>query len=488
MDIYLALADVQETWDCETDYNPYSDYRGHYNDDDEEEQDLDATELIDSSTVLKHWIDRDNNPLNYRECLVSNKELGWTKANNELKPFQSEHEGFMGNYGNTLDRWYHRAAIILWQKQDHYPILFEMNPERVLNELLEMIRKKSNETIVSRIITSLLPCWSNYIQQHSQSKSHSTVFKLALYLNNPSLAQSMLFDFNMAILTPERAALFLNLQDAYGTPWCLKILKAWTKTKSSWGEDSKCKDIFATIKTFSSHQNHQALTSFLLSYQLEQIITEAILGKKEASRADLLEGLNKRMKEIKDFIKACLIVNNNAAYIKLLNHLLAHLELYPAIELVDSIHLLKENLKTDSLKKWHYQKLFNYVHHKLENEKRQGLRKVDDWSIHEVPSCDCQDCGTLTDFLKSKKINILTWPLGKERRKHLHRIIDDLNVPVSHQTEYTGSPHKLILKKTAKLHQEASLRFDRLKKALNQLTKLRLQSIAFAQNYSHFLE
>jgi hypothetical protein len=31
-----------------------------------------------------------------------------------LEPHSPEYEGYMGNYGNTMDRWYHRVTIVVW--------------------------------------------------------------------------------------------------------------------------------------------------------------------------------------------------------------------------------------------------------------------------------------------------------------------------------------------------------------------------------------
>ncbi len=31
----------------------------------------------------------------------------------DLKPYESEYEGYMGNWGTTLDRWYRRAAVVV---------------------------------------------------------------------------------------------------------------------------------------------------------------------------------------------------------------------------------------------------------------------------------------------------------------------------------------------------------------------------------------
>jgi hypothetical protein len=401
---------------------------------------------------------------------VSSQYIAWTKASNEFQPFDSEHEGYMGNYGNTMDRWYHRAAIILWQRKDHYPILFAMDPASVFSELLKLTRKKFQEAQVSQIISSLLPYWSQCVRRLNGSEICSSVFKIAIYLKDPQLAQSMAIGFDMGALNPERAKLFLSLQEAYGTPWCLNVLQAWSKPKDHWGTAPECKNIAEIIKTLSNSQNHKALSSFLLKYQFAKIIEDTEFYK-EYTRANLIAGTAERMKTVMGFIQACIIVNHQLIYTELLNHIMDHVELYPAITLVDITQHLKENLEVYDLKKWHYQKLFNYIQSLLENEKNLGLRKIDDWAIHEKPPCQCEDCGTLGEFLSSA-IKTLKWPLGKDRRKHIHNIIEGLSIPVLHQTEHTGSPHKLILTKTDKLYKDAALRFDNLKKALSRLAKL----------------
>jgi hypothetical protein len=35
----------------------------------------------------------------------------------DWKPTSKEFEGYTGNEGNTLDRWYHRSAIVLWHRE-----------------------------------------------------------------------------------------------------------------------------------------------------------------------------------------------------------------------------------------------------------------------------------------------------------------------------------------------------------------------------------
>ena len=41
----------------------------------------------------------------------------------DWKPTSEEFEGYTGNAGNTLDRWYHRSAIVVWRRDHHFEVV-----------------------------------------------------------------------------------------------------------------------------------------------------------------------------------------------------------------------------------------------------------------------------------------------------------------------------------------------------------------------------
>lgn len=41
----------------------------------------------------------------------------------DWKPTSEEFEGYTGNAGNTLDRWYHRSALVVWHRDHHFEIV-----------------------------------------------------------------------------------------------------------------------------------------------------------------------------------------------------------------------------------------------------------------------------------------------------------------------------------------------------------------------------
>ncbi len=42
----------------------------------------------------------------FRPLYIGEDEICWTKEKEYLEPYNTEYEGYMGNYGNTMDYWY----------------------------------------------------------------------------------------------------------------------------------------------------------------------------------------------------------------------------------------------------------------------------------------------------------------------------------------------------------------------------------------------
>ncbi|MFO1257730.1 MAG: 2OG-Fe(II) oxygenase [Gammaproteobacteria bacterium] len=476
LDIHLALAEVQETWDCESDGDDYY-YRRkkkRYYDEYEfgsktNEANVELVDLIQRNVTLSHWIDRAGVAVDLKSIGVAGAHLCWTKASDQFEPFQSEYEGFMGNYGNTMDRWYHRAAIILWQKKDHYSVLFQIDAGSVIEELSNLSKEEKGATRVAEIIHSLLPYWGR-VRHLGGIKPVSSVFRLAFYVNDPKLAEAMLKFYDISVLTPGMVRLFLSLKGSYGTPWCLSMLSTWTTSKDTWGYLEKCKDLSGVVRKISSTQDNVELTDWLLNFQLHKLKHEDSADR-EVSPAFLKESFSQRMEDVTDFVEACWIAEASKQYASLLEHVMCNPKLYPPFDLANIIFFLQERLNQSQLTAWSYNELFHYVFDCLNNEKALGLRDKDDWSIQEASSCSCSDCRVLYDFLKSSTVKEMRWPMGKDRRAHIHQIIDGLSIPVTHETEHAGSPHKLVLIKKDKLYHQAKKRYIEVEKLLSRLAQ-----------------
>jgi len=92
-----------------------------YDQDDHDEDDTsggdtqyEIQELIDSEVTLTHWTGPDGTRLEETSLSANSTEVCASTRSGDLTPHSSEYEGYMGNWGNTLERWYHRAAVAVW--------------------------------------------------------------------------------------------------------------------------------------------------------------------------------------------------------------------------------------------------------------------------------------------------------------------------------------------------------------------------------------
>ncbi len=75
-----------------------------------------------------------------------------------------------------------------------------------------------------------------------------------------------------------------------------------------------------------------------------------------------------------------------------------------------------------------------------------------DWTIAADTGCRCEHCRRLRDFCKDPAARVARFPLRKELRRHLHQTIDSRGLDIDHVTERRGSPFTLVCTKTRASH------------------------------------
>ena len=106
-------------------------------------------------------------------------------------------------------------------------------------------------------------------------------------------------------------------------------------------------------------------------------------------------------------------------------------------------------------------------------------RSPDDWSIDVPLQCKCELCAALSAFLRDRQRREYPWPLAKDRRQHIHHMLDSYDVPVTHVTTRRGSPYILVLTKQKALFERAGALRKRQKTLLSWLRKERSSFLAF---------
>ena len=71
-----------------------------------------------------------------------------------------------------------------------------------------------------------------------------------------------------------------------------------------------------------------------------------------------------------------------------------------------------------------------------------------DWVIEAAIPCTCPSCRLLESFCADPVETTLRLPLRKELRRHVHWIIEDHRLDLTHETERIGRPYTLVCTKT----------------------------------------
>ncbi|WP_178941504.1 hypothetical protein [endosymbiont of Lamellibrachia barhami] len=415
LEIYLALADIREMWDCEIDepgrgYGSRRRYWEYYDDeeleeDSDDEADVELLELIDDSTIIKHWRDAAGKPAGLPEWSVYGREICWTKATDEFSPFESEYEGFMGNWGNTMERWYHRAAIILWRREDRYAALLEIAPETMIRELLRMAEKKKTLQQAREITRHLLPDWSSSNHSRTVSSSFSPILRFALRLDEPDLTRELLYPLSSAILCPKNVPAMVRLQTAYGSP-LIDVMQRWLAPPAYERRKIPIDKLAQIIKRWVTHTPAKAelsslpaqtklipggckedeLTHWLMARQLGVLRQKHHDQAQSGSPVNHLNNASTRIAEITELLSAAFLSSDDGIFHETIDHLISDEKDYLIFDLIEISRFIKQQSYKREVTEAQSSRLLDFVRGKVTRALDSPPRKAGDWSITEAVS------------------------------------------------------------------------------------------------------
>ncbi len=454
---YLALADVHEIWQTVDDYDGgrrRSGFRYHGDDDDEDEdeeedgEDYTLDHLIEDDCFLAHWMDGNGKKLRFTKYSPPGRMLCWTKAHDDLKPFESNYEGYMGNYGNTLDRWYHRAAIVLWPREQEFQSRFALDPIAALKKIKRALAKDAR--VGAELLGKVLPQWSRlrYSLGAGQIKD---VLELARLVENKDLARRMLTGFTLEIICKANGAGLARLAEAYGSAWMVELFEHWSEERRF---GRKCLSELCDVTKHLAH--HPGALRWLLAYQVKVLSEEDTLNQSKGRKIDLVRAAPAGVKQTLELLKSASDAKEHGIFRDMVGHVLRCPRVYSGESLAQLALKLHRHRGIDSGWKGIAAEAVRRLESKL-----SGKREPGDLSISEKVPCNCADCEALADFLRDKGEEQLVWPLAMRRRQHIHSTIEGMGIGVTHKTQRTGSPHQLVLTKTKAHFKKEELEFER---------------------------
>lgn len=467
-EVALALAEVHEIWQADEDDWRYQGPRGRYKPP-SGATNVDGYELLDlieDTVMLTSPAQAASHGGEAIEAEVDDSERCESTPSVKLDPYDSQYEGYMGNYGNTMDRWYHRGAVVVWPTSRAFVIRARANPGAGLLELItEAADTPGDATEIQAKAAQLAPFWSSIITPDLRPMMAGGALLAARLVDDAKLASMLIEPFAPTDVAPTDTTALVELVDHHGIDWAEPWLTGWASAPATGGYSfaagrrfghgtvvrdwvrslpALCTAVAATGGQAATLINRSLVgaAAFWLNGSIDRAVTIAPPSHREEKLADLGPALRA--------VLEATAVADAAAVRRSLTDPLCDAGFKAKSDPV-TLPALVTAVLSDGEVPTEANGLGIVGRHcieQLEARLAQPPRTADDWSIDRPDrGCDCDDCQVLHAFLDDTDQREHVWPLAKPRRQHIHQQIDGAELPVTHQTRREGSPHKLVLTK-----------------------------------------
>jgi len=470
---HLALVTLWQSGEAEGGYDEYS-YRGGYhrsdfededeNDYDESDGDYEMGELYDHRLSANHWSDQHGKKVRLGEIRLDEEDIVSEAPLDDGDPNSEDFEGFTGNAGMTLERWYHRAAIVIWPRDKHFSVLCGAGTDAAIGGLQPLVNRLKRMSTAKRekqrreclsFAAAIIDSWqaSRRSSWNEAEPVNRGVFVTLLQeLDDPDLFRRFLSQ----VVVDDGG---MQLDNSFG------------KFGKQHGWASFEAELTSVI---------EATTAKTINRNAELLATLCLLRDRNAERIGLCTRLAERaVKTLEAFdqqpsannwqlraidrsalliwlVKAMLAIDAVKPLSRLIDHALTSVDEYDLTGAhLAAIFSLKSRIAklpvaNDAISHW-----LGACRKELENRTALAPQKPTDYRRADKLSCSCGDCGALSAFLANPDQKQGHFPLAKKRRQHLHQIIDGNHCDLTHVTERRGSPFTLVCTKTTASYEAA---------------------------------
>ncbi len=444
---FLTLADLHEVWSCESTFGRY-DRRGWgrrtHDEDEPSAEDAVPLDLIDADITLTHWLGADGTALRDNVGHAADHELCATRDTEQFTPYKREYEGYMGNYGDTLERWYHRGALVLWPRAQSFARTVLAAPTDAMQRLASARLEPATRVADCKRILAQCP---SAISQDSSENTQRTVFDVAHKLGDAELALEWLAHaMPRALGSAAAMSAGVACVDAYGDAWAERLAQRWDAggfqyewDKNRWmhalaKRDSEASIAFARSilrkvvdKIDSAPPWKGWRPSKWLSLDVSSMLIESVAN---ALVCAIVTRADDQLRRLEDALDGGVNAAPLAVRLAVLRSALA---LAPS-----STQALAERAVTLS------------TINELRAFATAPERAVDDWRITVADSGADELSQKLDTFLRSSQ-ETLEWPLYVDVRNRVMSMVASAAVPVECVPLRRGNPRILLLQKSRDL-------------------------------------
>ena len=456
--------------------------------DDEAGSEYEMGEIFDTSLLADHWSDRQGGKVLFGKIQLDETEIVSDAALDAGNPSEEDFEDYTGNAGMTLERWYHRAAVVIWPREKHFAVLCEAGTDASIGGLaamVEQLRHASNAHRVAQrrecltFASGIIDTWQSAHSRPSwgrPDKIDQNIFSgLLCELDDPTLVRRFLSRILPVDGEIQLTAAFVKLCKRHGwknfeadllviigavkvetllrNAGLLRLLcRARDKNVERLGVCARlCDGFVETLVTFDNQQRDD-------DWKIQQL-----------DRAVLLTSV----------VEAMLAIDAQPSLLCLIDHTLGRRDKYGLNDThLATIFALESRLGKLAVPSQTVSHWLGACRQLLQKRTATAPGKPTDYRRADKLSCTCVDCRALSQFLTNPEQREVRMPLNKERRRHLHNAIENDRCDLTHVTERRGSPFTLVCTKTTASYGRANNIYERDLKSLARIINIEKRVLA----------
>ncbi|MDB5309914.1 MAG: hypothetical protein JWO38_4116 [Gemmataceae bacterium] len=489
---HLALLTFHESGSAVEPDNGYGGYGSRYDrrrrwdDEDEEDEDeeeggeYEMEEVFDSDLSADHWVDGEGKLTPIGMLGVEENEIlnpDWFK---KVVP-EEEFEGYTGNAGMTLDRWYRRAAIALWPNKRHFAILCEAGSESAVQALGLMVKrwkkaaKKDADSLRTECITfatTIIAGWKDRAYAGYDPRPEPCPLMPSLEgLDDPGLIKAYLTGVVARDASVEPGKSLVRVCQKHGWETFRPELETLFKSTTSETIDRTVRllEQFCLVKARKKEEWLGLCTALAQAAvraleEIDQATPAHDYRAKELAKAELLAGLTRSL----------LATDQLDLLSRLVSHILARPARFPLTDthvaaLTRLGPWLGKHLKKPSpaLTQW-----LAACCEQLEALTARTPQPPTDFRRSAEVSCKCKECAELKRFLTDPHEQVHRFRVREDLRRHLQDRARQHHCDLDFRTEETSRPYALVCTKNTASYQAKLKTFHEDQKHLAALRSI----------------
>ncbi len=442
---------------------------------------LDIGESYDDEIIIDGWKDASGKSVSLADLPCDETMLVCTTPVEQWKPTRQDYEGYTGNAGNTLDRWYHQSAVLIWSNAHHAQIVVRMGMEYAIGQLLTMrgeLQSLPDDELEAAcddcqsLAEAIIDNWPERLWRHArgEKEDQKELKKFADELpafDDPELIDRFLQSLAGRDWTLDLNRLVIESNQRMGADAMLPILQSYLSSGPPTNQDGRVlveglADRDASwIYKLAVDKKHAGLNVSdladliaIATARLTHYIKQIELASYNRS-FDIVQAAWKRL------LQAAIVISNDDSITQLCDSLRQSPKSFPMrtfqVSAANEIHRFTEKRGGDipaPIRTW-LDRLIEYFTRATQCEPKIPQ----DFSRPNETDCECRFCMEMQIFLASSTQETTRIAAREDRRHHLVDVIRSKKLDVTTGIEKTSSPHKLVLTKTTASYQRALAKY-----------------------------